>query len=85
MPASAPVGERESLVPACAELSRSSIANAAVSLSPGITWLYTSSVIDTGVPEHLAHYLRMHALRQEERHAGVSEVVEAYVGKPGPS
>ena len=38
---------------------------------------------DTRVSERLAHYLRVDALPPEQRRAGVPEVVEPYVGKPG--
>ena len=36
------------------------------------------------VPEQLGDYLRVDALRQEQRRARVPEVVEAYVRQPGP-
>src|SRR5215211_3136217 len=39
---------------------------------------------DGRVPEHLGDYLRVDAFSQEERRTGVPEVVEAYVGQPGP-
>ena len=38
---------------------------------------------DARVSEHLDHYLRVHALRQEQCRAGVSQVVEPYVRQPG--
>ena len=38
---------------------------------------------DTRVPEHLAHNLRVDPLCKQQGRAGVPEVVEAYVGKPG--
>jgi hypothetical protein len=39
---------------------------------------------DGGVPEHLGDDLRVYALRQQQRGAGVPEVVEADLRQPGP-
>ena len=39
---------------------------------------------DAGVPEHFGHHLGVDVLREQDRRASVSKIMEAYLRKPRP-